>query len=110
MILAIRALAGALIVVLISLFSKSSNFYIAGLLPLFPTFALIAHVIVGTERTVTDLKSTLIFGMLSLIPYFVYLVVVYFLVDRLGLFPSLVVGVLAWIAVATILIIAWNHL
>jgi uncharacterized membrane protein (GlpM family) len=27
------------------------NYYLAGLVPLFPTFALIAHYIVGSERT-----------------------------------------------------------
>ena len=40
---------------------------------LFPTFALIAHYIVGKGRSVDDLKTTIVFGMWSIIPYFVYL-------------------------------------
>jgi len=107
--LAIRAALGALIVILISLFSRTPNFFIAGLLPLFPTFALIAHFIVGAERTVADLKSTIIFGMLSLIPYFVYLLTVYFMIDRYKLIPSLIGGVVTWTIVATILIILWKQ-
>lgn len=107
--LAIRAIAGALIVILISLFSKTPNYFIAGLLPLFPTFALIAHVIVGTERTIADLKGTIIFGMLSLIPYFVYLLTVYLMIDRYRLVASLIGGVITWSIVAAILIILWKQ-
>ncbi|MFA0070805.1 GlpM family protein, partial [Vibrio breoganii] len=44
-----KCLLGAAAVLLIALLSKSKSFYIAGLVPLFPTFALIAHYIVGTE-------------------------------------------------------------
>lgn len=36
-------------VALIALLSRSRNFFIAGLAPLFPTFALIAHYIVGSK-------------------------------------------------------------
>ncbi len=46
--LVIKAALGALVVVLIGLLSKTKNYYIAGLIPLFPTFALIAHYIVAS--------------------------------------------------------------
>lgn len=107
--LTIRAIAGALIVVLISLFSNTPNYFIAGLLPLFPTFALIAHFIVGTTRTAADLKTTIVFGMLSLIPYFVYLLTVYFMIDRYKLIPSLIGGVVTWTIIAAILIVLWKQ-
>jgi Uncharacterized membrane protein required for alginate biosynthesis len=35
----VKALIGALVVVLIGLLAKTRNYYIAGLVPLFPTFA-----------------------------------------------------------------------
>ncbi len=57
----VKALIGALVVVLIGLLAKTRNYYIAGLVPLFPTFALIAHYIVGNERSIAALKTTLIF-------------------------------------------------
>jgi membrane protein GlpM len=68
-----KSLLGALAVLLIALLSKSKTFFIAGLVPLFPTFALIAHYIVGTERSAPDLRTTALFGLWSLLPYAVYL-------------------------------------
>ncbi len=47
--LVIKAALGALVVLLIGVLAKTKNYYIAGLIPLFPTFALIAHYIVASE-------------------------------------------------------------
>ena len=105
-----KALVGAVIVVVIQLLSRTKNVYIAGLVPLFPTFALISHYIVGTERTMGDLKETILFGMFSLIPYFVYLLTLYFLVDRFKLSLSLLGATCFWIAAAFILIVVWNKI
>ena len=63
---------GAAVVLLISILSKSKTFYIAGLVPLFPTFALIAQVIVAQEKGAEALKQTALFGIWSLVPYFIY--------------------------------------
>ena len=71
--LLIKALLGALVVVLIGVLSKTKNYYIAGLIPLFPTFALIANYIVASERGIEALRTTIVFGMWSIIPYFIYL-------------------------------------
>jgi len=46
----LKCLLGAVAVLLIALLSRTKNFFVAGLVPLFPTFALIAHYIVGTHR------------------------------------------------------------
>ena len=50
--LVIKAALGALVVLLIGVLAKTKNYYIAGLIPLFPTFALIAHYIVASERSI----------------------------------------------------------
>ncbi len=71
--LLIKALLGALVVVLIGVLAKTKNYAIAGLIPLFPTFALIAHYIVASERGIEALRATIVFGMWSIIPYFIYL-------------------------------------
>ena len=107
--LLVKALVGAGVVVIIQLLSRTRNYYIAGLIPLFPTFALISHYIVGSARTTRELKETIAFGMLSLIPYFIYLVAMYYLVDRLGLEWSLLAAVVFWAVAATILVLAWNR-
>ena len=81
--LVFKAALGAGVVLLLAVLSKTRNYYIAGLVPLFPTFALIAHYIVGKGRSIADLKTTILFGMWSIIPYFIYLATLYVLVDRM---------------------------
>lgn len=76
-------------------------------MPLFPTFALIAHYIVGKGRSIADLKTTILFGMWSIIPYFVYLATLYVLVDRLRLEASMALATLAWLIAATVLVTVW---
>lgn len=105
-----KALLGAAVVLIIAALSKTKNYYIAGLVPLFPTFALIAHYIVGKGRSIDDLKTTIVFGMWSIIPYFVYLATLYVMVDRLRLEASLAVAAVAWLMAATLLVTVWVRL
>lgn len=105
-----KALLGAAVVLLIAALSKTRNYYIAGLVPLFPTFALIAHYIVGKGRSIEDLKTTIVFGMWSVIPYFVYLATLYVMVDRLRLEASLAVAAVAWLIAASVLVSVWMRL
>ncbi|QCR35802.1 GlpM family protein [Nissabacter sp. SGAir0207] len=107
--LLIKAAIGALVVVLIGLLSKTKNYYIAGLVPLFPTFALIAHYIVGTERSLEALRTTILFGIWAVIPYLVYLISLYFLLGVLRLPLALLAGVACWTAAAWLLIQGWNR-
>ena len=97
----LKALIGALVVVLISLISRTNVYFVAGLIPLFPTFALISHIIVA-ERGEHYLKETALFGMYSLIPYFVYLLGVYCFSGRLPLWANLSLSVLMWFVSAVV--------
>lgn len=107
--LLLKCLLGAVAVLLIALLSRSSSFFVAGLVPLFPTFALIAHAIVGSERSAADLQTTALFGLWSLLPYAVYLLAVYWLSPRLALFPALAAATAAWFVAAAVLLAAWSH-
>ncbi|PSJ48296.1 GlpM family protein [Zobellella taiwanensis] len=102
-----KCLLGALAVLLIALLSKSRSFFISGLVPLFPTFALIAHYMVGTERTLADLRVTALFGLYSLLPYAAYLLAVYWLSYRFGLVATLGFATLVWLLCAALLLLAW---
>lgn len=102
-----KAALGAAVVVILAMLAKTRNYYIAGLVPLFPTFALIAHYIVGKGRSVDDLKTTIVFGMWSVIPYLVYLGTLYVMVDRMRLETSLAVATVAWLMAATLLVSVW---
>ena len=108
--LILKAALGAGVVIILAMLAKTKNYYIAGLVPLFPTFALIAHYIVGKSRSVDDLKTTIVFGMWSIIPYFVYLAALYILVDRMRLEASLALAAVAWLMAATVLVSVWVRL
>jgi len=107
--LIIKALFGALIVIIISFLSKSKNYYIVGLVPLFPTFALIGHLIVAKEQGIPQLKETILFGMWSLLPYLAYLISLYFLIDYFKLTTSLLLSVVVWIIIASLLVFFFKN-
>ncbi|ADT88330.1 GlpM family protein [Vibrio sp. Vb2880] len=104
-----KCLLGAFAVLLIALLSKSKSFFISGLVPLFPTFALIAHYIVGTERTMDELRVTALFGLYSLIPYGAYLLSVYYFSYKFNLVWTLSLATLVWIAFAGLLLLSWSR-
>ncbi|EJL6398874.1 GlpM family protein [Vibrio navarrensis] len=105
-----KSLLGAAAVLLIALLSKSKSFYIAGLVPLFPTFALITHFIIGSERSMEDLRQTALFGLWSLLPYAAYLLAVYYLSYRFSLLATLFGATLVWLLCAMVLIVGWTKL
>ncbi len=106
-ILSIKALLGASVVIIISLLANMKNYYLAGLVPLFPTFALIAHYIIGSERTHDELKNTILFSLYGMIPLFVYLVAIYMLVDLMPLKWALACASGLWCLPAAFLLILW---
>lgn len=106
--LLVKAALGSLLVVVVHLLARSENYYIAGMVPLFPTFALLSHYIVGTERTVVELRKTILLTIFALAPYSVYLVVLYILVGKLELRWSLLVAVASWAVAATVLLAFWS--
>lgn len=105
--LAAKALLGAVVVVLIAALSRTRSFWIAGLVPLFPTFALIAHWIVGSTRPTRELRETIVFGMLGVVPYLAYLLALYVLVARVRLAAALAASTGVWLLVASALVLAW---
>ncbi|BFM83843.1 Membrane protein glpM [Acinetobacter baumannii] len=104
----LKCMLGAGVVLIISILSKSKAFYIAGLVPLFPTFALIAHVIVYQQKGAEALQKTALFGLWSLIPYAIYLVAVYVLATRMSMWSCLGVATVCWVVAAAGLIYGWQ--
>ncbi len=108
--LAIKAIFGAITVLIVQLFAQSKSFYIAGLAPLFPAFALISYYIVGTQRNTSDLRETILFSIFSLVPYLLYLISLYFLVGKYKLVTSLMGATIVWFIFAGILIMIWDKI
>lgn len=107
--LLLKAVLGALVVVLIGILSKTRNYYLAGLLPLFPTFALIAHYIVASERGIEALRATILFGMWAIFPYFIYLLSLWYFVGMMKLPAALGSAVVCWCLAAWLLITLWGR-
>lgn len=107
--LLIRAAIGAVVVSIITLLSRTRHVAIAGLVPLFPTFTLIAHIIVGTERTTHELRQTIVLGTLSVIPYLGYMGALYLLLDRVRLGWALTLATLTWLWMAALLVLLWQR-
>jgi membrane protein GlpM len=105
----LKCLLGAAAVMMIALLSKSKSFFIAGLVPLFPTFALIAHYIVGSERSMEELRVTALFGLYSLLPYASYLLAVYYFSYRFSLVNTLTMATAVWMASAMMLLLLWTR-
>ncbi|OTG84992.1 GlpM family protein [Acinetobacter sp. ANC 4648] len=103
-----KCILGAAVVVCISILSKSKAFYIAGLVPLFPTFALIAHVIVSQQQGAEALRKTALFGLWSLIPYAIYLFMVYIFAPKMSMWSCLSLATGCWIIAAAGLIYGWK--
>ncbi|WP_058909984.1 GlpM family protein [Entomohabitans teleogrylli] len=103
-----KAILGAAVVVLIGFLSKTRNYYIAGLVPLFPTFALIAHYIVVSERGTEALRTTVVFGMWAIIPYFVYLLSLWYFSAFMKVPVALGSAVLCWVVSAMVLVWLWG--
>lgn len=104
----LKCMLGAGVVLIISILSKSKAFYIAGLVPLFPTFALIAHVIVFQQKGAEALQKTALFGLWSLIPYAIYLIAVFVLATRMSMWSCLGLATLCWVVAAAGLIYGWQ--
>ena len=107
--LILKAALGAAVVIILAMLAKTKNYYIAGLVPLFPTFALIAHYIVGKGRSVDDLKTTIVFGMWSIIPYFIYLLSLWYFTATMRLPYALAGAVVCWSLCAWLLILGWSR-
>jgi membrane protein GlpM len=103
----VQCLLGAFTVLVLALLAKSKSFVIAGLVPLFPTFALIAHYMVGTQKTMEALRGTALFGLGALLPYAGYLLAVYWLSYKFSLPWILALAAGIWMVLALVLLWVW---
>ncbi|MHA7878797.1 MAG: GlpM family protein [Saccharospirillum sp.] len=103
-----KGVAGMVVVVLMSAIAKTKFLYLAGLAPLFPTFALFAHVFAYQSDGTAAVKQVVYFGLLSIFPYSVYLLSVLLLIERMSLIPALLLSVVAWSGAALIIFFLWN--
>jgi uncharacterized membrane protein (GlpM family) len=94
-----KGFVGGLVTAAIVWLSRRGN-TLPGILPLFPTFALIALLIVGAKGDSADFRQACIAGAKTIPAYLAFLAVCYLAVDRLDYRIALLGGLAAWFIVA----------
>lgn len=103
----VNILVGVALVVLMSALARTEHSWLNGLIPLFPTFALIGQTTTWLSRGDAAAQDVAVVGFFALIPYFAYLAAVYWLSASLGFPRAAAIGIGAWIVIAG-LIVWWR--
>ena len=99
---------GFVLLLVIQLLSKSKHYVLSALVPLFPSLAIFSYYFVGIQGDLDKLSKTIIFGMLSLITYFSFLLALLILSKKMAIVPALICSSLVWFGVAGIQIFLWQ--
>jgi len=101
----LKFIIGGLIVLIIDFISRTKYYVISGLIPLFPTFALIAHILIlkNGVKPIIQLQNTIIFELYSLIPYAVYLISLYILINKTNTIIAFIISISFWFISAFII-------
>ena len=94
-----KGIVGGLVTAAIVWLSKRGN-TLPGILPLFPTFAVIALLIVGAKGHQLSFREACVAGAKTIPAYLAFLAVCYFAIDKLDYRLALLGGLAAWMAVA----------
>jgi len=104
----VSALLGALLATGIALISRSGMGFLAGLIPLFPAFALFAHIRAFDFGGPVQVKHVALFGLVSLVPYAGYLLTLILLVNKVELRIAITAAVGLWLILAVIGVAVWD--
>lgn len=106
--LLIKGLLGALVAILLHFATGSSkHYFLAGMIPLFPTFALFAHVMFASSGEPQKMQTSAVLGLLSLIPYGIYLLITWKATPKLGSWLAITLGLCCWASLAALIAYLW---
>lgn len=94
-----KGIVGGLMTAAIVWLSKRGN-TLPGILPLFPTFALIALLVVGSKHDNAGFREACLAGAKTIPAYVAFLAVCYFGIERFDYRIALLAGLGVWLAVA----------
>ena len=100
----LNILVGVAIVVAMSLLARTEHSWLNGLIPLFPTFALIGQTTTWLSRGDGAAKDVAFVGFFALIPYFAYLAMIYWFAESLGFPRAAAIGVALWAAISGVIV------
>jgi uncharacterized membrane protein (GlpM family) len=104
----LKAFIGFVIVFVIQILSKSKNYVLAALVSLFPSLGIFSYNFVSKEYGPNKLQETIIFGMMSLITYFGFLLALLIFSKRFKIIQSLLLASGVWFICAFIQTNIWN--
>jgi membrane protein GlpM len=106
---AILAVTGATISTLLGFLARHGQYFLIGLVPLFPTFAVIGHLLAAGAANTVGLRVAATFGLYSLLPYACYLLFTLIGSRHLSAYTSIGIGICTWFVVALVLVYCWNR-
>lgn len=102
-------IAGAIVAITIAALARSNFYILAGLAPLFPTFALFAHILSYKAGGIAQVREVALFGACSIIPYLAYVLSLYLFAERLRFEYALASSLILWFISAGILYFVWSR-
>ena len=105
----IKGLIGGVVTALIVLLSKRGN-VLPGILPLAPTFAIIALLAVGSKGDVDGFREACLAGVKTIPAYLVFLGACYLLIGRVDYRLAILGGLAAWLIAALTIFLAPRYL
>ncbi len=97
-----KGIVGGLLTALIVWLSKRGN-VLPGILPLFPTFAIIALIVVGAKGSADGFKEAAVAGAKTIPAYLAFLGVCYLAIDHMDYRLSLGLALAAWLLVVAVM-------
>jgi membrane protein GlpM len=94
-----KAIVGGLVTAAIALLSRRGN-VLPGILPLFPTFAVIALLLVGAKDDNAGFREACMAGAKTIPAYLAFLAACYFAVGHVDYRIALAGGLVTWLVVA----------
>jgi membrane protein GlpM len=94
-----KGIVGGLVTAAIVFLSRRGN-TLPGILPLFPTFALIALLIIGAKGDQAAFRETCIAGAKTIPAYLAFLGIAYLAIGRFDYRLAITGGLAAWLVVA----------
>jgi membrane protein GlpM len=103
-----KGVVGGLITVLIVMLSKRGN-VLPGILPLFPTFTVIALVAIGAKGDSGGFRETCVATAKTIPAYLAFLAVCYFAIGTIDYRLAIGLALLAWLVVImAMLFLVWT--
>jgi uncharacterized membrane protein (GlpM family) len=97
----VRFVVGGALILCVSSLGRTKYAYVSGLAALFPIVTLVGYYFLSTHMDGKQMQHVVLYSFLAMPALLMYLLVVYFTIDRLHAWQSLSLGLLVWLLVAS---------